>query len=234
MRTEEQISKIRSRVSDPYKVDNFITQDDIDQLLKIWDDHEGDKVYKPTSPVTLDLYPYLEDDVLKKILLKIEKEIGPFAIDSAFFYDVDYPHIIHMDDSFKYSDVYKGITLPLSIEGPQIDVLPKMCFFDQFYFHGPAKFFRDEEHMPTYYNTQIYDYKNVDGKIGGKFSIGHRLKYMTHLKPRWLDGLSLHSVLDWEPTSAIIFDSTRIHCGSDFRSLGIKRKMGISIFTKVL
>jgi hypothetical protein len=109
-----------------------------------------------------------------------------------------------------------------------------MCFFDQFYFHGPAKFFRDEEHMPTYYNTQIYDYRNVDGKIGVKFSVEHRLKYMTHLKPRWLDGLSLHSVLDWKPTSAIIFDSTRIHCGSDFRSLGIKRKMGISIFTKVL
>lgn len=234
MRTEEQIAKIKSRISDPYKVDNFITQEDIAHLITIWDGHEGDKIYKPTSPVTLDLYPYVDDPVVKKILSKIKDHIGEFEIDSAFFYDVDYPHILHIDDTFKYSDVYKAITLPLVIEGPQIEVLPKQCFFDQFYFKGPAKFFRDEEYMPTYYNTQVYSYEDVEGKIGGKFDVAHRLKYLTHLKPRWLDGLSLYSVIDWKPTSAIIFDSVRIHSGSDFRSLGVKRKMGISIFTKVV
>jgi hypothetical protein len=234
MRTEEQINQIKGRISDPYKVDNFITNEDIAQLIKIWDDHEGDKIYKPTSPVTLDLYKFVEEPVVKKILTKLKDYIGDFEIDGAFFFNVDYPHIIHIDDTFKYSDAYKGVTIPLVIDGPPITVLPKICFFNQFYFKGPAKFFRDETEMPTYYNTQVYDYADVEEKIGGKFNTEHRLKYFTHVKARWLDGLTLHSAIDWEPTSAVIFDSTRLHCGSDFRKLGVKSKMGISIFTKAV
>ena len=64
MRTSEQISQIKSRISAPYKVDNFITNEDIAHLLTIWDGHGGDKIYKPTSPITLDLYPYVDDPVV--------------------------------------------------------------------------------------------------------------------------------------------------------------------------
>ena len=109
---------------------------------------------------------------------------------------------------------------------------PKLCFFDQFYFHGPAKFFNGDNSIPTYYNKQIYAYSLVDGLIDSLFVDTDNL--FTHLKPNWLEGLSLHSTLDWKPTTALIFDSVRLHCASDFRNLGITSKLGISIFTKTL
>jgi hypothetical protein len=232
MRTIEQIEKIKSRVSDPYKVDNFLSADDVTHLIKIFNDHAGDYTHKNTGPITLDLYPYFEDSIVKRILEDLRTQIGDYEIDGAFFFHVDYPHILHIDDTFELKDVYKGITIPLRAEGLKTDVFPKICFFNQHYFLGPAKFFRDELDMPAYYNTPVFDYSNVDGKIGGKFDVAQRLKYFTHLKPRWLDGLSLHSTIDWKPTSIVIFDSTRIHCASDFRTLDIKSKLGISIFTR--
>ena len=51
--------------------------------------------------------------------------------------------------------------------------------------------------------------------------------------PNWLSGLTFWGTLDWRPGNALIFDSTRLHCASDFRQQGIKSKLGISIFTKV-
>jgi hypothetical protein len=38
--------------------------------------------------------------------------------------------------------------------------------------------------------------------------------------------------LKWKPTDALVFDSVRLHCASDFRKLNIQSKLGISIFTK--
>jgi hypothetical protein len=109
---------------------------------------------------------------------------------------------------------------------------PKLCFFDQFYFHGPSKFFNGDTTIPTYYNKQVYDYKDINGLVSTPFVDNDN--YFTHLKLQWLEGLSLHSALDWVPGNAIVFDSVRLHCASDFRKLGIKSKLGISIFTKKL
>ena len=108
-----------------------------------------------------------------------------------------------------------------------------LCFFDQHYFHGPSKFFKDSTNIPTYYNKQLYEYSQVDGILEHN-TIDEECyqKYFTHLKHKWLEGLSLHSVLPWTPGSCIIFDSVRLHCSSDFRKMGIKSKLGISIFTK--
>jgi hypothetical protein len=126
--------------------------------------------------------------------------------------------------------VYKGITLPLRIDG---NAVPDLCFFDQFYFQGPAKFFNGDENIPTYYNKQVYNYDNVEGNVGSLIiDESTRVNYFTHLKSKWLNGLSLWGTLKWKPGNALIFDSTRLHCASDFRRQGIKNKLGISIFTK--
>jgi hypothetical protein len=160
----------------------------------------------------------------------IENSIGPFDITAAFFFQTAFPHIIHNDDTFELPDtVYKAITIPLSMEGFSGEY-PKLCFFDQFYFHGPSKFFNGDDVIPTYYNKQIYDYRDVSELVDSPFVDNNN--YFTHLKPQWLEGLSLHSALDWIPGNALVFDSTRLHCASDFRNLGIKIKLGISIFTK--
>jgi hypothetical protein len=210
-----------------------LSSEEINSLIEMFNNQSSDnKIYKNTGPVTLDLSPYFYHPIIKKIFSLIEQNIGPFEITSAFFFQTDFPHIIHNDDSFELPDnVYKAITIPLHLEG-NIKKYPKLCFFNQFYFHGPAKFFNGDFDIPTYYNKQIYEYQDVDGIDNNV--ITDKNKYFTHLKAQWLQGLSLHSTLDWIPGNALIFDSTRLHCASDFRNVGIQSKLGISIFTKKL
>jgi len=228
MRSQEQINKIKQHISDPYSVEHFVSEEDIVELISIY--NQNIKTVKNTGPVTVDINTLLDEPVFQRLLAGIRTEIGPFEFTAGLFFKTDYPHIIHNDDTFELPDtVYKAITIPLAVEGAGI---PKLCFFDQFYFHGPAKFFNGDNNIPTYYNQQVYDYTNVDSVVDQPFTDEHR--YFTHLKPHWLEGLSLHSAIDWIPTQAIIFDSVRLHCASDFRQLGIKSKLGLSIFTKRL
>lgn len=235
MRTQEQVDFIKSRIQKPYSVENFLSITDVNYLIDLFEspDNEKNKVYKDTGPITLDIKPHLNDPVISKIIDNLVKEIGPFEITAGFFFITNYPHIIHNDDTYDLpSSVYKGITIPLKIYGS--DRIPDLCFFDQFYFHGPAKFFNGDSNIPTYYNKQIYDYADVDGTVDSMLiDESTRCQYFTHLKTQWLKGLTLWGTLKWKPTSALIFDSTRLHCASDFRQLGIKSKLGISIFTKL-
>jgi hypothetical protein len=234
MRTPEQIEKIKKNFSDPIEVKNVLTSDDLIHLLTIYEsaqEKNAPLVYKNTGPITLDLKPYLNDNVVKRLVSAIEDHIGKFEITAGFFFYTDYPHIIHNDDTFELPEnVYKAITIPLKLETEKINQYPKLCFFNQFYFQGPAKFFKGEAHVDTYYNKQVYDYAEVEYKVEKSFPPLRNL--LGHLKPQWLEGLSLHSTLDWIPGNIIIFDSLRLHCASDFRKLGIKSKTAISIFTK--
>jgi hypothetical protein len=232
IRSQEDIERIKNRITDPYEVNDFISQEDVDHLISLFEHHaDNSKIYKNTGPITLDLNQYFNDLVIKKILINLKEQIGPFDVTAAFFFSTTYPHIIHNDDTYELPDVYKGITIPLKIYGS--DQLPKLCFFDQFYFQGPAKFFAEDADIPTYYNKQVYDYKDLDGVVDGMLiDEATRVTYLTHLKPKWLTGLSFWGALNWKPKSALIFDSTRLHCANDFRKQGISRKLGISIFTK--
>jgi hypothetical protein len=151
---------------------------------------------------------------------------------SAAFFDVKFPHIIHNDDLKSFPRTYKAITLPLKLEYSGIkSELPKLCIFDQYYLEGPAKFFNGDVDIPTYYNTQVYEYSDVQNKSTTDISKDTVEKYLTHIKPSWLTGLSINSVYEWNPGSAIIFDALKLHCASDFRRLGVTSKLGISIFT---
>ena len=235
MRSQEQISQIKSRIADPYSIPDFLSHADVEYLIKLFELQaiEPNKIYKNTGPITLDIKPYLADPVVSKVIDKLVDEIGPFKITAGFFFTTNYPHIIHNDDTFELPDgVYKGITIPLKAYGS--DNIPDLCFFDQFYFHGPAKFFNRDTEIPTYYNKQIYEYSTVDNLSSGMLiDESTRSLYLTHLKLDWLQGLTLWGTLKWKPTSVLIFDSTRLHCASDFRKLGIHSKLGISIFTKL-
>jgi hypothetical protein len=235
MRNNEQITSIKKEISDPFSCKNMLSENDVQHLISLFEDagiHEN-KIYKNTGPVTLDLSFYFDDSVIKKILNELKKIIGDYEITSSFFFCTDYPHIIHNDDTYDLpSTVYKAITLPLKLYSDIKTPYPKLCFFNQFYYHGPAKFFRDDNDIATYYNRQIYDYSNVDGISESEIDSELYELYFTHLKRKWLKGLSLYNTLDWIPGDALIFDSVRLHCASDFRKLGIKSKLGISIFTK--
>jgi len=231
MRTLTQIEKIKSNIIQPYVVESFLSQYEVQYLINLFESRDFDrvKVYKNTGPITLDILEVINDKVVQTILEKIKNEIGDFEVTAGLFFYTNYPHVIHNDDTFELPDsVYRAITLPLKLYGVGSDY-PKLCMFDQFYFHGPAKFFKGETHMDTFFNKCLYDYSDVDG-VAQSSIVDTSL--FTHLKPEWLDGLSIQSVLEWKPTNAMIFDSVRLHCASDFRKLGYEYKLGLSIFTK--
>jgi hypothetical protein len=245
MRKNWQISRIKKRIVEPYSLDNFLSDAEVKHLINLFESHTDDqidpaqrKVYKNTGPITLDLRSYVNDPVISSVLNRIKQEIGPYEITASFFFYTNYPHIIHNDDLNQLPDgMYRAITLPLKFNRvSESSELPSLCLFNQFYFHGPSKFFNgsEQENIPTYYNKQIYEYSNVDGLLDHNTITEETYnKLFTHLQPQWLDGLSLHSAIPQKIGSAIIFDSLRLHCSSDFRKHGIESKLAISIFTTI-
>lgn len=245
MRQIWQINKIKNRIIEPYSINNFLSEEEVNHLISLFQSHSENqidpaqkKVYKNTGPITLDLRSYSQDSVVSSVLDRIKQEIGPYEITASFFFYTNYPHIIHNDDLFELPDgIYRAITLPLMFNrNNDSEELPSLCLFDQFYFHGPSKFFNgsEKQNIPTYYNKQIYEYSTVDGVLDYNAITEETYnKLFTHLKPQWLEGLSLHSTIPQKIGSAIIFDSVRLHSSSDFRQLGIESKLAISIFTKL-
>lgn len=231
MRSDQDIEKIKSRFTEPYSIYGFLSVVEITHLIDIFNNNSDVKIKKNTGPVTLDIVPFLDDPVIKTILERLKNYIGNFELNAGLFFKTDYPHIVHNDDTFELQDVYKGITIPLELEGSYQE-FPKLCFFDQCYFQGPAKFFKGDTDIPTFYNKQLYEYSTVDGVVSEPFDKKLYSDLFTHVKPKWLEGLSLYRTLEWSPTRALIFDSVRLHCASDFRKLGIKSKLGLSIFTR--
>jgi len=126
MRSQEQINKIKQHISDPYSVKHFVSEEDIVELIEIY--NQGSKTVKNTGPVTLDIKDYLDLPVFQRLLARIKTEIDEFEVTAGLFFKTDYPHIIHNDDTFELPDtVYKAITIPLYADG---DGIPKLCFFN--------------------------------------------------------------------------------------------------------
>jgi hypothetical protein len=234
-RTQEQRDTIVANLSQPYTVENILTQEDIAELISIWNNRDN-KIQKNTGPITSDLSDFKNIPVLVRLFEKIKQEIGGCEIYTSFYFYVNYPHIIHNDDDKLGPVVYKAITIPLELTyTKEFTGYPSLCMFDQYYLEGPSKFFGGSTiDIPTYYNAQVYEYSQVQNKSNAPFDEEVYKKYMSHLKPFWLKGLSFNSAQEWRPGNAIIFDCVRLHCASNFLTQGIKSKLGISIFTKVI
>jgi len=168
----------------------------------------------------------------KQIFSRIKSIIGECEVYAAFLFYVEIPHIIHNDDAYNYPLIHKGIAIPLQINYESEDTgYPSLCFFDQYYLEGPSKFFQGSKDIPTFYNKCVYDYTDVRDKSNQKINPVIKAKYFTHLKDQWLEGLSFKSAQSWIPGNAIFFDCARLHAASDFKTQGIKSKLGLSIFT---
>jgi hypothetical protein len=227
MRTKEQIAKLRETHSRPVQVWNLINDDKIKFLLSYY--YNSDEVIeKNTGPKTLNVKH--GQGVIDDIVESLKPVIGDFKVRSAQIFDVSKPHVLHNDDDVDYPDTYKAITIPLYIQGEGI---PKLVFFDQYYYHGPVKLFNGRKEDPkVYYNKPLTNYTNVDNLSENDISQNLKSELLSHLKDEWLKGLSIQSYFPWTIGSGIIFDSLQIHCASNFLDQGVTKKIGLSIFTK--
>lgn len=229
MRTLEQIETIKKHHKDPVQMFNALSKAKIDALLSHY--NQSNKVEKNTGPKVV----YVEEGqgIIDDILQVLRKNFGDFKVRSAHYFEVDKPHVLHIDDDFSYPNTYMAFTIPLWVESGNCDKI-KLIMFDQYYYGGPVKFYKGEETIEqVYYNKPLYDYKDVDNLSDKGIPMLVKEKLLTHLKSEWLEGLSIKNYFPWNIGSIICFDSLRIHCSSDFRKVGINKKIGLSIFTEL-
>jgi hypothetical protein len=226
MRSLDTISQIKNNIAKPRQVDNYIdnAQEYVDWFYK-----SNNKTYKNTGPVSIN--EVQKTGLLDRLVERLKEDFGDFFVRSALIYKTDRPHVIHNDDDLEYKLPYKAFNIPLYVDGD--DSQTKLIMFNQFYYYGPGKFFKnDKKNRPVYYNIPITDYTNVDGlEENKKIDIKFYKEYLSHLKLDWLEGLSVNSVLDWQVGNLLEFDSTRLHSSNNWLDKGIKYKIGLTIFT---
>lgn len=231
MRTDEDKTFIASRFSPSYCRENFLSLDDIAELVDFFyslDDSE--KVFKNTGPITASLlHNTRATSIMKKLQDKVFDQVGECVIYNTAYFKVDTPHIIHNDDLDSFPLIYKAFTLPLEITC-DTDARPEFVTFNQHYLDGPSKFVKGGTSLETFYNSFVTDYKNVIN-LNDDVPLENPGAYFPHIKRAWLEGLTIEQVFDWRPGNALIFDCPRLHAASDFRLKGIKSKLGLSIFT---
>lgn len=233
MRSQQDKQTITNHIDSPFTIENFISQDEL-VLLTDYFKSSDNHTHKNTGPVTMNVTePEFEQPLFKNILERLEPYIGRVRVFSSLYFYVERPHIIHNDDSFSYPVCYKGINIPLEIEYVQENTgWPNLVFYDQYYLEGPAKFFNGSDNVVTHYNKCVYEYSEVGNLSTTPIDNETRRKYLTHLKPEWLEGLSIDTITRWKPGDITVFDSVRLHSSNDFVRQGIKSKLGLSIFTE--
>lgn len=232
MRSQLVNNSIVNSYSEPIVLEGILSVEEVSRLVELFD--RSDKTVKNTGPVTVNIDPMMvhESPEILKILSSVEKYIGKFDISAGLFFRVNYPHIIHNDDTWAFPKTYKAITIPLELYGNGAGY-PGLCIFDQYYLEGPSKFFNGEHDMKLNYNKGVYEYSEVHNKSESSIDSATQRTILSHIKPQWLEGLSINKVLEWKPGNVMIFDSTKLHCATDFRRLGYTGKLGLSIFTKI-
>lgn len=230
MRTLEQIDFLKKHHSDPMQLVNSVSKEKIDSLLSYYT-RSTNKVEKNTGPKVL--YIKEGEGIIDDILVLLRENFGDFKVRSAHFFEVENPHVLHIDDDFSYPNCFKAFTIPLWVDQGICDKI-KLIMFDQYYYGGPVKFYKGEENIEqVYYNKPLFTYSDVEHITDKTIPPVIKEKLLSHVKQTWLEGLSIHSYFPWTISSIIAFDSLRIHCSSDFRQIGIKKKIGLSIFTEI-
>jgi len=81
------------------------------------------------------------------------------------------------------------------------------------------------------WNSDVTDYSEVIGiKEDGYFD-PILLKYAKHIPQSTFEGLSVDKHFQWTPGIPMTFPRDRLHCSTAFPRWGVKRKIGLSIFT---
>ena len=225
LRTNTEIDAIQKHHIAPTSIKSPF---DTNIFLKYLDENKDRVIHKNTGPKVLNLFR--ETPLVIKDLVKYLQSIfGGFYVLSTQIFDVNIPHIIHNDDDLEHKP-FLAFCLPLKIVGNSDDI--KLVTFDQYYYQGGAKFFKDDnEDRHMFFNEKIISYENV--KFLSDIGIDRDFKenYLSHLKDIWLEGLSINTVLEWKIGNILCFNCNQLHCSSNFLSKGVENKIALSIFT---
>ncbi len=222
------INRLEKNNSDPKQILDFITKDENNSLIEYFNTQE--KIEKNTGPVVAKIDT--NNTVFNNIFTRLKLVIGEVKVMSAIVFETPWAHVIHNDIDNNFNTPYKAVTIPLKLWGDVKDEDIKLMMFDQYYYHGGKKFMNGGTQTKNFYAYgPLLEYSDVSYTNNKGIAKEVKEKYLTHLQPNWLEGLSIHSYFPWKINSAIIFDVARLHSSSDFNALGVERKMAMSIFT---
>jgi len=235
----DDLEKIRNLESPPQVIENFISTEEIDQFLKLYE----------KLPVAVN---NLKQKVIKKRWLdgfgkeleilfksKLKSIIGEFKMDNlitedgkecfGLFQESHNPLKLHVDAGFNLKDlIYKQTLIPLSEYGETI-------IFKNRYYGFSTSFTKDEkelaEHKPENYkkgkNARSNEHLNLFANKS--FDQDNYEKYLRHEDIENLKGLEVELIYKWNLGDLLIFDRTHLHCSSS----NIKnKKVGLTTFTK--
>ena len=233
------LEKIKSLEGNPKIIRNFLTLNEIDLFLKLYNDlpvavnNLKQKVIKKRW-----LSGYGKE--LEKILReRIKNEIGDFQMDNlneldgteclGLFQESFNPIGLHVDGGFNLEDViFKQTLLPLSKFGETV------IFKNRFY-GVSTNFTKDKnelmennpENSKKGKNARSDEHLNMFSDK--PFDKDKYNEYLKHENIENLKGLEIELIYKWNLGDLLIFDRTNLHCSSS----NIKnKKIGLTTFTK--
>lgn len=236
-RSQEQIQEILNKIGDTVILKNFIDSDTLQYLLDIYDSN-SDKQFKKTGPTTLEYHNLKNDTVYQKLFSDIQDAIGiRLSQFAGNIFRTNVPYVIHNDVPRDHNIMpAKCIVVPMKKHYSENQVPKdsdaKFYIFDQMYFHGPVKCFKNNpEEIYSPHNIPLYDYSDIYNLREDNSKPDIQDWHLTKDNRQWLEGLSIHKECEWIPGDVIIFDCVRLHAASNFLTSGITHKTGLSIFT---
>lgn len=209
----------------PFQVLDFI---DYKYLAVLMSEHRNnpDVISKNTGP---QVSHNMDSPIIEWCIAKLKQNFGEFDVLNTQVFETTYPHILHNDWSPDDRGEGLAFLIPLAHDG---DENPNFVVYDQYYRTGAVKLYGGGPGpRKVYYNKPLLSYEDVENLNEDPFDQEFYDKYLTHLKPNWVQGLSVNSLFEWKPTSMICFHRNNIHSASDFRKQGVTKKVGLSIFT---
>ena len=164
--------------------------------------------------------------------------VGTWRVAGGNFFETETGYRVHADTGREGpQDVWQTFVFPLRQElREDIPVRlerNRLLVLNQTWSGDAAFFLRGEDTEPNEYNRVVRDYwAEGVGNLDDESSLdGILLDYCPHLKPSNFAGLSVDQHFQWTPGVPMTFPRNRLHVSSAFPRNGIRRKLGLSIFT---
>jgi hypothetical protein len=186
----------------------------------------------PGRAFALDLGPALE--IVKPIIDGV-LGIDAWEVAGGNFFETSTGYRVHADTGKEGpGKVWQTFVFPLSMElDPTKEFQPeknRLVILNQTWTGDAAFFLRGSPDEPNEYNIVVKDYADVIGLVpGAKDPILYDL--CPHLNSENFLGLTVDKTFQWTPGIPMTFPRNRLHSSTAFPRRGIKKKLGLSIFT---
>lgn len=211
---------------------DFLESEQIKQLLNLFL-HSNKIVEKATGPSTLDLPNFENELIFCEVLKKIKLLYPLLSLKGGNFFYSEKPYIVHVDQINPQPD-QTSVTflIPLEMTFSLPNYSTNECYltiFNQTFQGGAAKFFFGDCDIlqgvyPHHYTQDLVEGLETTSPVSTKEPL------LSHLKPQWLQGLSIHKNIPWKVGSLIAFKGDHLHASSNFLIQNIKSKTALTLF----